>query len=248
MFTSTANKKLNILGRTSTQNATGQVTNSWGAVYSNLQCRMSEAPKNFTVEDKNYKTTKETFIFFLSPDYAGLVSNENRINYEGKEYYIVKVSAFQGSVKTHHLECYAQIVSVGGQSGLQSGLAVDTSQFVPITRTVNGKPLNADIVLNKTDIGLGNVDNTSDINKPISTAVQNALDNEQDIGTNYDDKAFSQSFNSDVVVVTHNFGRYPSITVMDSAGDEVEGEIEHNSNNQFTITFSASFNGVVYCS
>ena len=33
-----------------------------------------------------------------------------------------------------------------------------------------------DVVLDKADIGLGNVDNTSDLNKPISTATQNALD------------------------------------------------------------------------
>lgn len=32
------------------------------------------------------------------------------------------------------------------------------------------------VSVSKTDIGLGNVDNTSDLNKPISTAVQNALD------------------------------------------------------------------------
>jgi hypothetical protein len=32
-----------------------------------------------------------------------------------------------------------------------------------------------DVNVDKTDVGLGNVDNTSDINKPISTLVQNAL-------------------------------------------------------------------------
>ena len=36
----------------------------------------------------------------------------------------------------------------------------------------------------KTDMGLGNVDNTSDLNKPISTATQNALNNKQDKLTN----------------------------------------------------------------
>jgi hypothetical protein len=41
--------------------------------------------------------------------------------------------------------------------------------------SVNGDP-GPDVVLDKTDIGLGNVDNTSDANKPISTATQNALD------------------------------------------------------------------------
>lgn len=41
-------------------------------------------------------------------------------------------------------------------------------------KSVNTKT--GDVVLNKTDIGLGNVDNTSDLSKPISTATQNALD------------------------------------------------------------------------
>ena len=36
------------------------------------------------------------------------------------------------------------------------------------------------VVLDKTDIGLGNVDNTSDANKPISTATQTALNAKQD--------------------------------------------------------------------
>ena len=32
-----------------------------------------------------------------------------------------------------------------------------------------------DVVLNKNDVGLSNVDNTSDVNKPISTATQTAI-------------------------------------------------------------------------
>ncbi len=47
---------------------------------------------------------------------------------------------------------------------------------VPNTRTINGYPLTSNITLNKSDVGLGNVDNTSDANKPISTATQTALD------------------------------------------------------------------------
>lgn len=48
--------------------------------------------------------------------------------------------------------------------------------FVPKTRTINGKSLANNITLTKTDIQLGNVNNTSDMDKPISTATQNALD------------------------------------------------------------------------
>lgn len=50
-------------------------------------------------------------------------------------------------------------------------------KYVPITRKVNGYALDKDIWLNKVNVGLGNVDNTSDLNKPISTATQEALDN-----------------------------------------------------------------------
>ena len=42
--------------------------------------------------------------------------------------------------------------------------------------TVNGHPLVGNVDLTKSDIGLGNVDNTSDLDKPISTSTQNALD------------------------------------------------------------------------
>lgn len=49
--------------------------------------------------------------------------------------------------------------------------------YVPNTRKVAGRQLTADITLAKADVGLGNVDNTSDLNKPISTATQEALDN-----------------------------------------------------------------------
>lgn len=46
---------------------------------------------------------------------------------------------------------------------------------VPVTRTVAGKALSADVTLVKGDVGLGNVDNTADTAKPVSTAQQTAL-------------------------------------------------------------------------
>lgn len=48
-------------------------------------------------------------------------------------------------------------------------------------------------------------------------------------------------------VVVHNMGKRPAITVFDSANDEIEGDIVHNSVNQLTLTFSAAFSGVAYC-
>jgi len=47
--------------------------------------------------------------------------------------------------------------------------------------SVNGQT--GDATVTKTDVGLGNVDNTSDIDKPISTATQAALDNKANAST-----------------------------------------------------------------
>lgn len=43
------------------------------------------------------------------------------------------------------------------------------------TTKVNGHPLDENITITKSDVGLGNVDNTADADKPISTAQQEAL-------------------------------------------------------------------------
>jgi hypothetical protein len=50
-------------------------------------------------------------------------------------------------------------------------------------KTINGETIlgSGDLTIDKTDVGLGNVDNTSDADKPISTATQTALDNKADL-------------------------------------------------------------------
>lgn len=56
----------------------------------------------------------------------------------------------------------------------------------------------------------------------------------------------SQSPAASTWVVVHNLGKRPSVTVIDSAGDEVEGHLAYDSANQLTLTFSASFSGTAY--
>ena len=74
----------------------------------------------------------------------------------------------------------ARAVIGAGTSDLALGTTASTAlagntAFVPPTRTVAGKALSANVTLAKADVGLGNVDNTSDANKPVSTATQTAL-------------------------------------------------------------------------
>ena len=69
----------------------------------------------------------------------------------------------------------------GNNLGLQdlqqdvTDLETDLNGKVPVSRSINLKPLTADINLTKSDIGLGNADNTADTNKPVSSAAQTAL-------------------------------------------------------------------------
>lgn len=49
------------------------------------------------------------------------------------------------------------------------------------------------------------------------------------------------------VIVNHNLGKFPSVTVISSAGDEIVGDVTHNTVNQLTITFNGSNTGTVTC-
>jgi hypothetical protein len=92
----------------------------------------------------------------------------------------------------------APVTSVAGKTGAVtlvesdiSGLTADLAAKVPSTRTVNGHALNADVTVSKGDVGLGNVDNTSDANKPVSMAQQTALDGKVDKTTTVNGHALS---------------------------------------------------------
>lgn len=57
---------------------------------------------------------------------------------------------------------------------------------------------------------------------------------------------FSQNTPSNKWTVQHNLGKFPSVTVFDSAKSQMEGDVEHISANELTITFGAAFSGVAY--
>ena len=46
--------------------------------------------------------------------------------------------------------------------------------------------------------------------------------------------------------VNHNLGKHPSVTIVDSAGSVVMGDIEYVDNLNVTITFTAEFSGKAY--
>src|SRR5664280_210411 len=48
--------------------------------------------------------------------------------------------------------------------------------------------------------------------------------------------------------ITHHLGAYPSVTVVDSGGNTVIGQVTYLSTNALKIVFNASFSGKAYLS
>lgn len=60
-----------------------------------------------------------------------------------------------------------------------TNLPTDLTSKVDKTTTVNSHALSSNVTVTSSDVGLNNVDNTSDANKPVSTATQTALNAKQ---------------------------------------------------------------------
>ena len=76
---------------------------------------------------------------------------------------------------------------------------------------VNGHPITSSVNLTSTDIGLGNVDNTRDLDKPISTRVSAALNEKVDKSIRVNNKSLAQ----DVVIEKSDIG----LGRVDNTGD-----------------------------
>lgn len=56
----------------------------------------------------------------------------------------------------------------------------------------------------------------------------------------------TQSSASSSWTITHNLGRRPSVTVVDSGGNVQIGEVLYTSDNEITVSFAAAFGGYAY--
>lgn len=57
---------------------------------------------------------------------------------------------------------------------------------------------------------------------------------------------FTQGPASATWSITHGLGKFPAVTVVDSAGDEVEGAVKYPSADQVVVSFSAPFSGTAH--
>lgn len=58
----------------------------------------------------------------------------------------------------------------------------------------------------------------------------------------------TQSISASTWIVTHDLGFFPAVSVIDSGGSVVEGDVSYISVNQVSIAFSSSFGGKAYFS
>ncbi len=58
----------------------------------------------------------------------------------------------------------------------------------------------------------------------------------------------TQSSPSTEWIIDHHLGWYPGVTVLNSAGDKVYGEVNYESEERIIILFSAEFSGKAYLS
>ena len=98
---------------------------------------------------------------------------------------VLNADDIDDSTTTHKFASEAELLSVASAiqpgdniSKLNNDSGFIISSDVPV-QSVAGKTGN--VTLDKSDVGLGNVDNTSDLNKPISTSTQSALNAKADL-------------------------------------------------------------------
>jgi len=57
-------------------------------------------------------------------------------------------------------------------------------------------------------------------------------------------ETYTQNVPATVWNITHSLGKRPSVTVLDSAGTEMNGAVEYISNTSIVVRFNAAFSGI----
>lgn len=58
----------------------------------------------------------------------------------------------------------------------------------------------------------------------------------------------TQILSSKTWIINHTLNKYPSVTIVDTSGNIVIGDVKYISNFQLEVNFNAQFSGVAYLS
>lgn len=129
-------------------------------------------------------------------------------------------------------------------------------EYASVSEALNGTnntkvmtPLRVHQVIGKINPSGGSSDYNSLDNKPKINGVE-LVGNKtaSDLGITGSDKnyVYKQNIPSSVWTIIHNLDKYPSVTIVDSAGSVVMGDIEYVSTSTLRVTFSSEFAGAAY--
>lgn len=124
----------------------------------------------------------------------------------------------------------------------QAENGVDNKTYMTPLRTKQA------ILANKSGGGSG-TSNYNDLeNKPkINNVTLEGNKTSSELGLTGDkDFVYIKSTPNKIWEITHNLDKYPSVTIVDSAGSVVMGDITYTSKSTLTVTFSAAFSGKAY--
>ena len=124
----------------------------------------------------------------------------------------------------------------------QAENGVDNKTYMTPLRTKQA------ILANKSGGGSG-TSNYNDLeNKPkINNVTLEGNKTSSELGLTGDKHfVFTKSTPDSVWDITHDLDKYPSVTIVDSAGSVVIGDITYTSKSTLTVTFSAAFSGKAY--
>ena len=93
-----------------------------------------------------------------------------------------------------------------------------------------------DVIEELSEENIGIEDETE---QPISV-LEETINVTQTFDKNY---VYFQDVASDLWEIKHNLDKFPSVTVIDSAGSEVIGEVEYIDSNNLKIKFAGGFSG-----
>lgn len=123
-------------------------------------------------------------------------------------------------------------VSVSTKSGFNAGFSSDQKNMAGSMGVVNATSTNYNDLANKPQInGVTLVGNKTNADLNI---------------TNDKNYVHTQAVASQVWEVKHDLDKYCAVTVVDSAGNVVVGEIVYIDTNNVRLTFAASFSGKAY--
>lgn len=142
---------------------------------------------------ENYSDNKNATVIYVGRTSRGDIDHQNPKN--GYQY-LINVGGYKGKAIEDGMKSVQEVFAdletnkVTKEEGKQlSTNDYTTAEKNKVAESINESTANTLIStainnLSKTSVGLSNVDNTSDANKPISTATQNALNNKVDIVAN----------------------------------------------------------------